>query len=225
MGACLNSSATIPIDDKPKEDRRVYSVPSSDILQLPSSVSIDDFIIERVIGKGSYGKVYLVTKADTHQLYAMKSIKLGAYDLETCAGSLEANRLELMGCPFLIPAQYVLLSSGKVYVVSDYVSGGQLFTYVRKQGRLPEDSARIYLAELAVAVEFLHARRFVYSDLKPDNLLLDRDGHLMLTAYRLNTANLAPCRLYPQSCRHEYDVPDSLRGYQGGDIWSFVRLS
>eukprot|EP00730_Choanoeca_flexa_P005052 TRINITY_DN11866_c3_g3_i7.p1 TRINITY_DN11866_c3_g3~~TRINITY_DN11866_c3_g3_i7.p1 ORF type:complete len:509 (+),score=148.32 TRINITY_DN11866_c3_g3_i7:149-1675(+) len=150
-------------------------------------VSMDDFNIERVIGKGSFGKVMIVRKKDTGNIYALK--KLSKQHLKE-RGEIEhtiseRNILEKHNSPFLVSLKFSFQTPEKLYFVLDYVSGGELFVHLQRMGQFPEPQARFYTAMLVLALEHLHEKNIIYRDLKPENILIDMNGYIKLTDFGL----------------------------------------
>lgn len=224
MGTCILGSPSSQLPTwNPKADC-LSSFRGSSILQSIPNLSIDDFIIDRVLGKGEHGKVYYVTKEDTRQSFAMKSFRVeqGIYQ---AALDLESFSSEINECPFILPIRHIITVNDKLYTLTDYTSAGKLFTYVDGNNQLSEASAKVYLAELAIALEYLHSRGFVHHGLKPDDLLLDNDGHLMLSSFGISKNTIQFSKTSRENARPEYEVPKDLRGKPSGDCWSLVRFS
>lgn len=142
-------------------------------------VTIDDFELLKVIGRGSFGKVMQVRKKDTGTVYAMKilkKVKLVAAN-QIINTKTERHLLKSLKHPFLISLQYAFQTKEKLYMVIDYMLGGELFFHLSK-GKFNEERATFYTAELVLAFEFLHTKGIIYRDLKPENVLLDADGRL-----------------------------------------------
>ncbi|CAD5210338.1 unnamed protein product [Bursaphelenchus xylophilus] len=159
------------------------------------TVSMSDFALIKVLGKGAYGKVFLVRKiggSDHGVYYAMKVLKKER--IVSKQKSLEHALMErkvliqLRGCPFLVNMIYAFQSDSKLHIIMEYVSGGELFTHLCRRRYFPPQMARFYLAELAVALEYVHQNGVIYRDLKLENILLDSDGHVKLTDFGLSKA-------------------------------------
>ena len=139
---------------------------------------------------GSYGKVFLVRKNqgyDSGHLYAVKVLKKATSSVRTRIGSkLERNILAKIEHPFIVKLHYAFQTEGKLYMVLDFLRGGDLFTRMSTEKVLHEDEARFYLAELALALQHLHSLGIIHRDLKAENLLFDKDGHLVVTDFGLS---------------------------------------
>ena len=149
--------------------------------------TIASFTLLSVIGRGGYGKVFLAQHDITHRLYALKVMKksLLAQKNITSAAIQEKHILSLLRHPSLVTLRYAFQSPSKLYLVMDYVAGGELFG--RLDGcagrRMLEREVVFYTAEIVVALEWLHERGIIYRDLKPENILLDRRGHVVLSDF------------------------------------------
>ncbi|OMJ86471.1 hypothetical protein SteCoe_11963 [Stentor coeruleus] len=147
-----------------------------------------DFVVLKELGKGSFGEVFLVLKQDVSQLYAMKVLqkdKILKQNLVKYAVT-ERNVLSYVKHPFIVTLKYALQTSEKLFLVLDYCPGGDLASHLTKDKKFTEYRARIYICEIILALEELHKRDVIYRDLKPDNIVLDADGHAILTDFGLS---------------------------------------
>ena len=151
-------------------------------------LSMDDFNVIRVIGRGYYGVVLLVTKKDTNEKFAIKSIKKAKLREETKTYTALAERNILLKAkhPFIVQLKFAFQSPTKFFFGLEYASGGELFERVMKTGGLPLHEVKFYLAEIILALHYLHTLGIVYRDLKPENVLLDKEGHIKLTDFGLS---------------------------------------
>lgn len=162
---------------------------------IKMSYGPEDFEILRLLGKGTFGKVYQVKKRDNNRVYAMKvlSKKVIVKKKEVAHTIGERNilvRTSAAQSPFIVGLKFSFQTPTDLYLVTDYMSGGELFWHLQKEGRFPEDRAKFYIAELVLALEHLHDNDIVYRDLKPENILLDANGHIVLCDFGLSKANL-----------------------------------
>lgn len=190
----------------------------------------EDFTALRLIGKGTFGQVYLVRKNDTNRIYAMKKIskKLIVRKKEVTHTLGERNilvRTSLDESPFIVGLKFSFQTASDLYLITDYMSGGELFWHLQHEGRFPEQRAKFYIAELVLALEHLHKHDIIYRDLKPENILLDADGHIALCDFGLSKANLSANATTNTFCgTTEYLAPEVLledKGYtKQVDFWS-----
>mmetsp|Transcript_8450 Transcript_8450/g.18420 ORF Transcript_8450/g.18420 Transcript_8450/m.18420 type:complete len:354 (-) Transcript_8450:305-1366(-) len=150
---------------------------------------LDDFVLMKVIGKGSYGKVMLVKrKSDDDTAYAMKMLRkehvVKRNQVEHT--KTERNVLEAVSHPFIVTLNYAFQTPKKLYFVLEYCPGGELFFHLSRAGRFSEARCRFYTSEILLAIEYLHRLNIIYRDLKPENILLDADGHVKLTDFGLS---------------------------------------
>ncbi|KAL7155261.1 hypothetical protein ABFS83_03G063100 [Erythranthe nasuta] len=157
--------------------------------------SIDDFDIIKPISRGAYGKVFLARKRATGDLFAIKVLKkldmLRKNDIDRILA--ERNILIAVRNPFVVRFFYSFTSTDNLYLVMEYLNGGDLFSLVKKVGCLEEAVARTYIAELVLALEYLHSLGIIHRDLKPDNILIAHDGHIKLTDFGLSKIGLMNC--------------------------------
>ncbi|KAH8680621.1 kinase-like domain-containing protein [Xylariales sp. PMI_506] len=150
-------------------------------------LTIDDFELLKVVGKGSFGKVMQVRKKDTSRIYALKTIrKAHIISRSEVAHTLaERSVLAQINNPFIVPLKFTFQSPEKLYFVLAFVNGGELFYHLQKEQRFDVNRARFYTAELLCALECLHGFNVIYRDLKPENILIDYQGHIALCDFGL----------------------------------------
>jgi serine/threonine protein kinase SCH9 len=190
----------------------------------------EDFEILKLIGKGTFGQVFQVRKKDTHRIYAMKvlSKKVIIQKKEVAHTLGERNilvRTAMSESPFIVGLKFSFQTPSDLYLVTDYMSGGELFWHLQKEGRFKEPRAKFYVAELILALQHLHKHDIVYRDLKPENILLDANGHIALCDFGLSKANLTGSQTTNTFCgTTEYLAPEVLLDEQGYtkmvDFWS-----
>lgn len=151
------------------------------------NVTLQDFRMIQVIGRGSFGKVVLVGHKRTKKLYAMKIL---SKENIVRRKQVEHTRTErrVLGCtrhPFIVGLHYAFQTAHRLYFVLDYCPGGELFYHLSRMKKLPEHMACFYAAEITLALEHLHGLGVVYRDLKPENILLTTDGHIKLADFGL----------------------------------------
>ncbi|KAG1755934.1 kinase-like domain-containing protein [Suillus lakei] len=142
-----------------------------------------DFEFLKLIGRGTFGKVFQVRKCDTKRIYAMKVLS----KREIVAKKEVAHTI---GERKILQRSLESPTDTDLYLVTDFKSGGELFWHLQKETRFSEERARFYIAELVLALEHLHRYNIVYRDLKPENILLDATGHVALCDFGLSKADL-----------------------------------
>ncbi|XP_058108208.1 probable serine/threonine protein kinase IREH1 isoform X2 [Magnolia sinica] len=179
-------------EDGPLEDDTVRSLRTSPIHATKDRTSIDDFEIIKPISRGAFGRVFLAKKRTTGDLFAIKVLKKADMIRKNAVESILAERNILISVrnPFVVRFFYSFTCQENLYLVMEYLNGGDLYSLLRNLGCLEEDVARIYIAEVVLALEYLHSLRVVHRDLKPDNLLIAHDGHIKLTDFGLSKVGL-----------------------------------
>ena len=157
------------------------------------SVKLEDFELIKVIGKGSFGKVMLVKKRGNGWFYAMKVLRkqnvMRRNQVEHT--QTERNVLGYIRHPFIVSLNYAFQTEDKLFFVLDYCAGGELFFHLGNEGKFSEQRAKFYAAEMALALGYIHEHDIVYRDLKPENVLLDHTGHVMLTDFGLSKEGIS----------------------------------
>uniref|UniRef100_A0A8C4F5L0 non-specific serine/threonine protein kinase n=1 Tax=Dicentrarchus labrax TaxID=13489 RepID=A0A8C4F5L0_DICLA len=187
------------------------------------------FQLLKVLGQGSYGKVFLVRKIrglDRGQLYAMKVLKKATLKVrDRVRSKMERDILAEVNHPFIVKLHYAFQTEGKLYLILDFLRGGDLFTRLSKEVMFTEEDVKFYLAELALALDHLHSLGIIYRDLKPENILLDEEGHIKITDFGLSKEAIDhDKRAYSFCGTIEYMAPEVVnrRGHtQSADWWSF----
>uniref|UniRef100_A0A673C9W7 non-specific serine/threonine protein kinase n=1 Tax=Sphaeramia orbicularis TaxID=375764 RepID=A0A673C9W7_9TELE len=211
------------------------------------------FELRKVLGQGSFGKVFLVRKItgpDAGQLYAMKVLKKATLKVrDRVRTKMERDILVEVNHPFIVKLHYAFQTEGKLYLILDFLRGGDLFTRLSKevislesqkpqfpfphvcfmfvcvQVMFTEEDVKFYLAELALALDHLHGLGIIYRDLKPENILLDEEGHIKLTDFGLSKESIDhENKAYSFCGTVEYMAPEVVnrRGHtHSADWWSY----
>jgi len=202
----------------------------------PVKVTADDFQLLKVIGKGSFGKVMQVKKKDTGKIYAMKVLQKEAIinRNQVIHTRSEKSILQQVQHPFIVGLHYAFQTKDKLYMILDYVNGGELFFHLKHEGKFSESRVKFYTAEISLALAHLHNLGIVYRDLKPENILLDCDGHIVITDFGLSKQMMVPpsgdtseATTHTFCGTPEYLAPEVLRGQGHGtpvDWWSLGTL-
>ena len=140
---------------------------------------LEDFKIKKMIGKGTFGKVYLVELSTRPgQLYAMKCIRKDIIieNEQMDNIQLEKDILYTIDHPFLVNMEYVFQNEFRIYFLMHFVKGGELFRHLVQVKRFQEEQAKFFAAQVALALAHLHSKKILYRDLKPENVLVGDDG-------------------------------------------------
>jgi serine/threonine-protein kinase RIM15 len=176
--------------------------------------SIKDFEIIKPISKGAFGSVYLAKKKTTGEYFAIKVLKKADMVAKNQITNVKAERAIMMWqgeSDFVAKLYWTFSSKDYLYLVMEYLNGGDCASLIKVLGSLPEDWAKKYLAEVVLGVEHLHSRGIVHRDLKPDNLLIDQKGHLKLTDFGLSRMGLIGRQKRALNSKPDDTAPDLLK--------------
>uniref|UniRef100_A0A2K6SZX8 non-specific serine/threonine protein kinase n=1 Tax=Saimiri boliviensis boliviensis TaxID=39432 RepID=A0A2K6SZX8_SAIBB len=227
----LNLDAEPAVEDTAEEEEGVVKEIdiSHHVKEGFEKADPSQFELLKVLGQGSYGKVFLVRKvkgSDAGQLYAMKVLKKATLKVrDRVRSKMERDILAEVNHPFIVKLHYAFQTEGKLYLILDFLRGGDLFTRLSKEVMFTEEDVKFYLAELALALDHLHSLGIIYRDLKPENILLDEEGHIKITDFGLSKEAIDhDKRAYSFCGTIEYMAPEVVnrRGHtQSADWWSF----
>ena len=213
--------------DKIEKKRKVGTIFSTH--KTVKNVGVDDFKIVKVIGRGSYGKVCLVEFKQTKELFAMKSLKKNVLldeDQVECT-LLEKNILQSLDYPFLVGMVFCFQTEERVYFVLPFIQGGELFQHLRKYKYFPEKNVKFYAAIIGLSLEYLHKKGIVYRDIKPENILLEKDGYLKLIDFGMAKILKEDEKTNSFCGTPEYLAPEIITGEghnRMADWWSYGTL-
>ncbi|XP_013209062.2 ribosomal protein S6 kinase alpha-6 [Microtus ochrogaster] len=224
--------------DEPMEEGEPESSLDEDVKEIPITHHVKEgyekadpaqFDLLKVLGQGSFGKVFLVRKKtgpDAGQLYAMKVLRKACLKVrDRVRTKMERDILVEVNHPFIVKLHYAFQTEGKLYLILDFLRGGDVFTRLSKEVLFTEEDVKFYLAELALALDHLHQLGIVYRDLKPENILLDEIGHIKLTDFGLSKESVDQEKKAYSFCGTvEYMAPEVVnrRGHsQSADWWSY----
>ena len=195
-------------------------------------VNLESFNILKVIGKGSFGKVFLVRHKAQRTLHALKVLKK---DFIIRKNQVEHTKTErsVLGYarhPYIVGLTMAFQTADKLFFVLDYCAGGELFFHLGKLGRFPEERTKFYAAQITLALEYVHKLGVIYRDLKPENVLLDHKGNIRLTDFGLSKEGVRGHSSGASSfCgTPEYIAPEVLKRQGHGravDWWSLGALT
>ncbi|KAJ4377683.1 hypothetical protein N0V83_000511 [Neocucurbitaria cava] len=246
-GLSSNTSMSGPDSDSDRTEMESYEVdlvedfsvdaPSKSSTMLSSGIArkmtAEDFEPLMCLGKGSYGTVLLVRQRATGRLFAQKQFKKASITVHKKLieqTKTERNILESVNRhPFIVNLYYAFQDHEKLYLILEYAQGGELFHHLAAERMFSEDVAAFYMAEMVLALDHLHRTvGVIYRDLKPENCLLDSEGHLLLTDFGLSKVSLDednPCKSFLGTV--EYMAPEVVQGIEYGaavDWWSLGAL-
>ncbi|XP_036327473.1 cAMP-dependent protein kinase catalytic subunit 3-like, partial [Rhagoletis pomonella] len=172
-------------DDEGDDDDETDDSSSVETAKGVRKYHLDDFQIIKTVGTGTFGRVCLCRDRVSEKYCAMKLLAMTDVIRlkQTEHVKNERNILREIRHPFVISLEWSTKDDCCLYMIFEYVCGGELFTYLRNAGRFNSQTSNFYAAEIVSALEYLHSLQIVYRDLKPENLLINRDGHLKITDF------------------------------------------
>ncbi|KAJ0546731.1 putative protein kinase AGC-MAST family [Helianthus annuus] len=189
----IESSSNLANEDSSVEDETARSLRASPVNAFSKDrTSIEDFEIIKPISRGAFGRVFLAKKRATGDVFAIKVLKKADMIRKNAVESILAERDILISVrnPFVVRFFYSFTCKENLYLVMEFLNGGDLFSLLRTLGCLEENMARVYIAEVVLALEYLHSLNIIHRDMKPDNLLIGPDGHIKLSDFGLSKVGL-----------------------------------
>lgn len=214
---------------KEKNAMSTANIPSSSSINSIkiSEVTLEDFEILKNLGSGASGEIYLVRKKSSQKMYALKVIKkqeVSKRNQQEYAWN-ELIILQKHECPYIVSLRYSFQDEHHLFLVMDFLQGGDLFFHLRKEKRFTEETAAFYAAEILCALDYLHENHFLYRDLKPENILFDNKGHIKLIDFGLSKRLSIEKGVYKCNTligTPEYVAPEILLGNKydkSADLW------
>ncbi|XP_041921991.1 serine/threonine-protein kinase 32C-like isoform X4 [Alosa sapidissima] len=187
-------------------------------------VNFDHFQILRAIGKGSFGKVCIVQKKDTEKMYAMKYMNkhqcIERDEVRNVFRELEI--LQEIEHVFLVNLWYSFQDEEDMFMVVDLLLGGDLRYHLQQNVQFSEDAVKVYLCEMTLALDYLQSQHIIHRDIKPDNILLDEQGHAHLTDFNIATIIKDEERATALAGTKPYMAPEIFRSFvSGGTGYAF----
>ncbi|KAJ3161989.1 camp-dependent protein kinase catalytic subunit [Geranomyces michiganensis] len=190
----------------------------------PFKYELGDFVLQKSLGQGAFAKVYLVKRNVDGKLFALKSMRKDNVVKMQQVQHVQNERhlMENIRNPFLVGLEATFQDSQHIFMIIDYMPGGDLFGQIQRLGNLDEPLARFYATEVAMALSYLHSENIVYRDLKPENVLLDVNGHARLGDFGFAKVIDGTTRTF---CGTPSYIPPEIllhKEYSGAvDWWSF----
>jgi len=231
MGCCQKKKQEQLIEknentEMEKKNEKNENNESSQKVQEVIKVTYNDFEPLKLLGTGSFGRVLLVRYNNNNMLYAMKilsknQIKIKHQEEHT---KTERDLMVKINSPFIVNIKFAFQDESKLYIVSDFMQGGDMFYHIHSNKKFEENRAKFYAIELILGLEFLHKNNMIYRDLKPENLLMDSKGHLKISDFGLSKILDSPDeKAYTLCGTPQYLAPEILKnkGYDKSvDWWS-----
>lgn len=188
------------------------------------NITLSQFDLVKVLGRGTYGKVFYASYKPTGGVVALKVQSKRSVIKKDCVTSVIAEK-HILACikfEFIVQLLFHFKDNVNLYLALEFLSGGDFFHFLKSRERLTEDDARFYASNVILALEFLHSVDILFRDLKPENILIDSTGYLKLADFGL--AKRCSGKTYSLCGTPEYLAPEivSLRPYgKSIDIWAF----
>lgn len=203
--------------------RRILAQKESNHLRFRrSKMDRSHFTQLKILGRGGFAEVSLVRKKDTQELYALKTLKKAEVIKRNQVAHVKAERdiLAEADNEWVVKLFYSFQDAEHLYFVMDYVPGGDMLSLLVKLHVFSEDLARFYIAELVLAIDSVHKMGFIHRDIKPDNILIDRNGHIKLTDFGLCTGFhwTHDSKYYKTSCHQRQESQEPEPG-----AWEHIR--
>lgn len=157
-------------------------------------INIKDFVVVKTIGRGSYGKVYVVVNKHTGTKFAMKVIRKSQLKRKDQVKKIQVEKkiMEKAIHPYIMSLKWYFEDDNKAWFIMDYMKSGDLMGLMSKLGKFKEEIASFIAAEIVLALGHLHSLNIVYRDLKPQNVMIADDGHIRLIDFGLSKSNFNP---------------------------------
>ncbi|KAI8968847.1 camp-dependent protein kinase 8 [Mycotypha africana] len=216
-----NTPSLLPIPDDASKDKEARSFKKRRSL---AELSLSCFTLIRTLGTGSFGRVHLARSNANHSGYCAIKVLRKIDIVRTKQVEHTRNERSILArlhSPYVVQLYGTFQDDARLYMVLEYVQGGELFSYMRQRGQLKEEEAAFYAAEVTWAIDYLHSQDIVYRDLKPENILLDAQGHVKLTDFGF--AKLVPDITWTLCGTPDYLAPEIIqsKGYgKAVDYWA-----
>lgn len=174
------------------------------------TLTVDDFELGKTLGTGAFGRVRFVTHKATQNHYALKTLKKASIMKMKQVDHIVSEKriLSSLSHPFIVNMYGAFHDPRYLYMVLEYIVGGEFFTHLRKMTRFDNDTAMFYAAQITAIFEYCHSKNIVYRDLKPENILINVDGYVKLTDFGF--AKVIEHRTYTLCGTPEYIAPEVL---------------
>ena len=221
-----NTNENNAIIQDPDLNKNSTITSNSSTVSRSKSLCYEDFTPIENLGSGKFGRVVLVRKNSNDKLYAMK-VLLKSYLKRRHQKEHTKTERDLMvsvKCPFVMDLKYAFQDETQLYLISEFMQGGDMSFQFHERGRFSKETAKFYIIEIILALETLHKNNIIYRDLKPENILMDKEGHIKITDFGLSKIlDDMNDKAFTLCGSPQYVAPEVLnkQGYDKGvDWWS-----
>jgi len=210
--------------EEPLEDKDADEVTTLRRHFAGAKLTKKKFLVGETLGTGTFGRVRMVTyNYKKPMYYALKMLKKSEIIRLKQVEHIKSEKsiLSQINHPFIVVLYASFQDDNNLFMLMEYIIGGELFSQLRKVGRFSNDTSRFYAAEIVLALEYLHSKNIVYRDLKPENLLIDKDGHMKITDFGF--AKVVEDRTWTLCGTPEYLAPEIIQSKGHGkavDWWA-----
>ena len=189
---------------------------------LPPEFGLNDLELLETVGTGTFGRVRLCRGIEDNKYYALKMMKKAAIVRNKQLAHIqnEVKILSRIKSDFVVDFHGLFQDDNNIYMVMEYVQGGELFSHLRRKGKFTEEEAKFFICELISSVEYLHKLLIAHRDIRPENLLIKSDGHVCLADFGF--AKIVPEQTHTLCGNPEYIAPEVISGKGHGravDYW------
>ena len=183
-------------------------------IRKAEGVALSEFGLITTLGRGTFGKVMKVCFKPSGKIYAMKALNKVVVHQRRMIDYIKEEKSILASIsdhPFVCKLHYAFQTDHHIFLILDFLPGGELYAHIQPVGRVPEDVARFYTCETVLALQHIHQHDICHRDLKPENLVLDHEGHVKLTDFGLARKNFSRTRRRSFVGSAEYLSPETIR--------------
>ena len=225
----MRTSSKISCDEETIKDDIPIQIKSKTIFSKIDSIpnaNLEDFKILKILGRGAFGKIYLVQHKQNKLYYAMKSIKKEYLENEKEVNDilLQKKILQNLEHPFLIGTIICFETDERIYFIMNLIQGESLFNYMIKNKSSPEEQVKLYAAIIGLTIDYLHKNGITYRDIRPDDIIIEKDGYLKISDFKMNKLFKLNNNFVIIKETSEYLAPEQIKSNDNNpqsDWWSY----
>ena len=225
----MRTSSNFSLEEEKIKDDIPIQIKSKTIFSKIDSISnanLEDFKILKILGRGAFGKIYLVQHKQNKLYYSMKSIKKEYLEneKETYDILLQKKILQNLQYPFLIGTLLCFETDERLYFIMNLIQGESLFNYMLKNKKTPEEQVKLYAAIIGLTIDYLHKNGITYRNIRPDDIIIERDGYLKISDFKMNKLFKLNNNFIIIKESSEYLAPEQIKSNDNNpqsDWWSY----